>query len=55
MDVVLSAVGSVAGTLFDIAGDAVTFVVERPICLLPIGMYVCIAGVNMARSFIHGV
>ena len=55
MDVVLSTVGSVASTLFSIAGDAVTFVIEHPICLLPVGMYVCISGVNMARSFLHGV
>ena len=46
---------TVATSLFNIAGDAVAFVTENPICLMGTILWVFVAGTNIVKSFIRGV
>lgn len=51
---VLGYVASVGTTMFSIAGDGVQFLIDNPICLIPLGMFVCYAAVGLGRSFVKG-
>ena len=51
---VLGIVKSVGTTMFEIAGDGVQFLLDNPICLIPLGMFVVYAAVGLGKSFVKG-
>lgn len=52
---VLGYVGNLGSTFFNIAGQAVDFVMEHPIALIPICSMLIVTGIGVARSMIKGV
>lgn len=46
---------TVTTALFNIAGEAVTFITANPICLMGTILWVFVAGAGIVRSFIKGV
>lgn len=52
---ILTTLSSVGSTLFEIAGTALNFVIENPICLLPTGVWLIHRGVGVVKGFVQGV
>lgn len=55
MSEILSTLGTVATQMFAIAGQAVDFIVENPITLIPVGVWLVHRGIGMVKGLIQGV
>lgn len=52
---ILTTLGSVAGTVFELAGTALDFVIANPICLIGPGMYLVHRGIGAVKSLVVGM
>lgn len=50
----LDAVKTVVTYCFEIMGEVVTTITDKPILLIPIGIFMAGAGIGLAKRLIHG-
>lgn len=50
----LTAVGQVVTAMFGYMSEVVTTIVDEPLLLIPVGIFVAGAGIGLAKRLIHG-
>ncbi len=50
----LEAVGQVVTAMFGYMTEVVTTITDKPILLIPVGIFVAGAGIGLAKRLIHG-
>ena len=55
MELITTNLGTIATSLFGVAGQAITFITENPLCLVGMILWVFVSGVGIVSRFVKGV